>query len=45
VAAGISFGAMKLVGNAHSEDCYKTARALLPASTLDTPGVGTASHR
>jgi len=45
VAAGISFGAMKLVGNAHIEDCYKTARALLPASTLDTPGVGTASHR
>jgi uncharacterized protein (DUF697 family) len=45
VAAGISFGAMKLVGNAHIEDCYKTARALLPASTLDTPGAGTASHR
>lgn len=31
VAAGLSFGAMKLVGNAHVEDCYNTARALLPA--------------
>jgi uncharacterized protein (DUF697 family) len=31
VAATISFGAMKLVGNAHVDDCYKTALALLPA--------------
>jgi len=31
VAATISFGAMKLVGNSHVEDCYKTALALLPA--------------
>lgn len=30
VAAGLSFGAMKLVGDAHVEDCYNTARALLP---------------
>lgn len=30
LAAGVSFGAMKLVGDAHVEDCYKTARALLP---------------
>jgi len=30
IAAGIGFGAMKLVGNAHVEDCYKTAMALLP---------------
>lgn len=29
VAAGISFGAMKLVGDSHVEDCYRTARALL----------------
>lgn len=29
VAAGISFGAMKLVGDAHVEDCYRTAKALL----------------
>ena len=32
VAATISFGAMKLVGNSHVEDCYKTALALLPAN-------------
>ena len=29
VAATIGFGAMKLAGNAHVEDCYRTARALL----------------
>ena len=35
VAATISFGAMKLVGNAHIEDCYKTAQALIArAATL-----------
>jgi uncharacterized protein (DUF697 family) len=28
VAATISFGAMKLAGNAHIEDCYTTAKAL-----------------
>lgn len=28
VAATISFGAMKLAGNAHIEDCYTTARTL-----------------
>ena len=28
VAATISFGAMKLAGNAHIEDCYATAKAL-----------------
>jgi hypothetical protein len=28
IAAGISFGAMKLVGNAHIEDCYRIARDL-----------------
>ena len=33
VAATISFGAMKLAGNAHIEDCYKTARALIDAQT------------
>ena len=31
VAATISFGAMKLAGNAHIDDCYATAKALLPA--------------
>ncbi|WP_375393642.1 hypothetical protein [uncultured Sphingomonas sp.] len=29
MAATIGFGAMKLAGNAHVEDCYRTARALL----------------
>jgi uncharacterized protein (DUF697 family) len=29
IAATIGFGAMKLAGNAHVEDCYRTARALL----------------
>jgi len=29
MAAAISFGAMKLVGNAHIDDCYRTAKALL----------------
>ncbi|WP_042466986.1 DUF697 domain-containing protein [Sphingomonas sp. FUKUSWIS1] len=45
-AATISFGAMKLVGNAHIEDCYKTALALLPASgqiaPVSTPAGGIA---
>lgn len=31
LAASIGFGAMKLAGNAHIEDCYRTAAALLPA--------------
>jgi len=34
VAATISFGAMKLAGNAHIEDCYRTARTL---AGLDDP--------
>ena len=29
IAASISFGAMKLAGNAHVEDCYRTAVALI----------------
>lgn len=29
VAAGLGFSAMRLAGNAHIEDCYRTARALL----------------
>ena len=29
IGASIGFGAMKLAGNAHVEDCYRTARALL----------------
>ncbi|TPG12994.1 hypothetical protein [Sphingomonas oligophenolica] len=31
VAATIGFGAMKLAGNAHIDDCYKTARAVIDA--------------
>ncbi len=33
VAAGISFGAMKLVGDGHIDDCYRTARALIEGNT------------
>ena len=29
IAASIGFGAMKLAGNAHLDDCYRTARALM----------------
>ena len=29
IGATIGFGAMKLAGNAHVEDCYRTARALV----------------
>ena len=29
IAATIGFGAMKLAGDAHVEDCYRTARALI----------------
>ncbi len=29
IAATVGFGAMKLAGNAHVEDCYRTARAVL----------------
>jgi uncharacterized protein (DUF697 family) len=29
VAASIGFGAMKMAGNAHVEDCYRTALALI----------------
>ena len=34
VAASIGFGAMKLAGNAHIEDCYRTARALIDGSEV-----------
>ncbi len=29
IAAAISSGAMKLVGNSHMEDCYRTAKSML----------------
>ena len=31
IAASVSFGAMKLAGDAHVEDCYRTAKALMQA--------------
>jgi len=31
LAAAISFGAMKMVGNSHIDDCYETARTLIAA--------------
>ena len=31
LAAGISFGAMKIVGNSHIDDCYETAKSLIGA--------------
>ena len=37
-AASVGFGAMKLAGNAHIEDCYRTALALLPADGSDQGG-------
>lgn len=40
VAATISFGAMKLAGNAHIEDCYATAKAVLSKDSLNTPAAG-----
>jgi uncharacterized protein (DUF697 family) len=30
VAATISFGAMKMLGNAHVDDCYEAAKRMLP---------------
>ena len=38
VAATISFGAMKLAGNAHIDDCYQTARSLIEASAKRADG-------
>ncbi|MCL7462437.1 hypothetical protein [Pseudomonas sp. NW5] len=35
VAASVSFGAMKLLGNAHVEDCYRVARDALLAQGLE----------
>ncbi len=37
VAASISFGAMKLAGDRHIDDCYETARRTLPPQ----PGIAT----
>lgn len=40
LAASISFGAMKLLGNAHVEDCYKVARQALLARVESAPTDG-----
>ncbi len=40
LAASISFGAMKLLGNAHVEDCYKVARQALLARGESAPTDG-----
>ena len=37
IAATISFGAMKLAGNAHIDECYATAAALLKNDKLAAP--------
>lgn len=37
IAATISFGAMKLVGNSHIEDCYRTARVLIAEAGSSSP--------
>lgn len=37
LAASISFGAMKLLGNAHVEDCYQVARQALLAQRESVP--------
>lgn len=39
VAASISFGAMKMLGNAHVEDCYKVAKKALLSLESNTPRV------
>lgn len=39
VSASISFGAMKMLGNAHVDDCYKVARKALLGLNADTPRV------
>ncbi len=46
VAATISFGAMKTIGNGHIDDCYRTARALIePAPSLPVTGsIGVGQH-
>lgn len=38
LAASVSFGAMKLVGNAHVEDCYQVARHALLAAEREASG-------
>lgn len=35
LAAGIGFGAMKLIGNRHIDDCYRTATAMAEQGKLE----------
>jgi uncharacterized protein (DUF697 family) len=37
VAATISFGAMKAIGNGHIDDCYRTARSLIEPALPAAP--------
>ena len=37
IAAAVGFGAMKVAGDAHVEDCYRTARALIGDSVRGAP--------
>ncbi|MGY2733385.1 hypothetical protein [Sphingomonas sp. UYP23] len=39
IAAAVGFGAMRLVGNSHVEDCYRTARALVQGTIGGTEGM------
>jgi uncharacterized protein (DUF697 family) len=38
LAASVSFGAMKLVGNAHIEECYRVARHAILAAEREAAG-------
>jgi uncharacterized protein (DUF697 family) len=38
LAASISFGAMKMVGNAHVDDCYEVAKRAIQFSNEDSKG-------
>ena len=43
LAAGLGFSAMKLAGNAHVDDCYRTARALFDDQAVGGLGRGSAA--
>lgn len=36
VSAGISFGAMKYLGNSHIEECYEVCRRMIEAQVVET---------
>lgn len=35
LSAGLSFGAMRMLGNAHIDDCYEVARSALTGAVID----------